>query len=119
MIILNLPYPPSVNAYWLQSGKRRYISKRGVEFKNDVLEICKDVQGYGDMPVEVSIDLHPRDKRLIDVDNCCKAILDSLQGAAIFNDDCQVWKLTVERKEKVKGGGCKVSIRAYNMNVLP
>ena len=46
MITLELPYPVSVNAYWLASGTRRYISKRGREFKNSVAQIWKD-SGHG------------------------------------------------------------------------
>jgi crossover junction endodeoxyribonuclease RusA len=111
--ILEFPYPPSVNAYWLQSGRRRYISKRGVEFKSAVANICNGLQGFGDSQVEVSIVLYPRDKRLLDIDNCCKAILDSMQGY-MYEDDQQVWKLTVERGEKIKNGGCKVTINKYN-----
>ena len=111
-LTFQFPYPPSVNSYWLQSGKRRYISKRGVEFKKAVHEILDGVTGFGDAPVEVSIILYPRDKRLLDIDNCCKAIMDSMNGI-IFDDDQQVWKLSVERGEKIKGGGCSVSICLY------
>ena len=112
MPTFQFPYPPSVNAYWLQSGKRRYISKRGVEFKKAVHEILGVIKGFADQPVEVSIILFPRDKRLLDIDNCCKAILDSMNGI-MFDDDQQVWRLTVERGEKIKGGGCQVTISEY------
>ena len=112
MLTFDFPYPPSVNAYWLQSGKRRYISRRGVEFKKAVHQVLEGVEGYGNQPVEVSIILYPRDKRLLDIDNCCKAILDSMNGV-LFDDDQQVWKLTVERGQKIKGGGCKVSVSLY------
>ena len=112
-IKLHFPYPPSVNNMYLTSGRRRYISKRGVEFKSAVASICKGLTGFGDSQVEVSIVLYPRDKRLLDIDNCCKAILDSMQGY-MYEDDQQVWKLTVERGEKIKGGGCEVTIKRYN-----
>jgi len=112
-IKLQFPYPPSVNSYWLQSGNRRYISKRGVEFKTAVANICKGLPSFGDDPIEMSIILFPRDKRLLDIDNCCKAILDSMQGH-LYNDDQQVWKLTIERGEKIKHGGCQVTIKRYN-----
>ena len=112
MITLILPYPPSVNAYWMASGHRRYISKRGMDFKKAVGLACTGLQGFGDHPVELSIVLHPRDKRLMDIDNCGKAICDSLQGY-MYEDDQQVWKLTIERAEKIKGGGCEVTIKEY------
>ena len=108
----NFPYPPSVNSYWLSAGKRRYISKRGQEFKSAVREILKDSIGFGSSPVELQIVFHPRDKRLMDIDNCLKAIQDSMNGI-MYDDDQQVWKITVERGEKIKGGGCEVTITEY------
>ena len=112
MLTLNFPYPPSVNAYWLQSGKRRYISKRGVEFKKAVHEICQGLPSFNDRALSIEIILFPRDKRLLDIDNCCKAILDSMNGI-MYDDDQQVWKLSVERGQKIKGGGCQVTISEY------
>jgi crossover junction endodeoxyribonuclease RusA len=109
---LELPYPPSINNYWLTSGRRRYISKRGVEFKAAVANACCGLEGFDGNPVELSIVLYPRDKRLMDIDNCCKSILDSLQGY-MYDNDQQVCKLTVERGEKIKGGGCQVIITTY------
>jgi len=112
VITLSLPYPPSVNTYWLTSGRRRYISKRGMDFKTAVSQACQGIAGFGDQPVEVSIILHPRDKRLMDIDNCAKGICDSMQGF-IYDNDQQVWKITIERGAKIKGGGCEVTIKPY------
>jgi crossover junction endodeoxyribonuclease RusA len=113
MIHLRLPYPPSINAYWLTSGRRKYISKRGVVFKlavqDYVIEHC--IPKLGDVDLEVDVILHPRSKKLMDIDNCLKAILDSCQDAGIFDDDSQVQRLTVERGEKIKFGGCQVFIK--------
>ena len=83
-----------------------------MEFKKAVQEICRNVDTFGNKPVEVSIILYPRDKRLLDIDNVCKCVLDSMNGI-IYDDDQQVWKLTVERGEKIKGGGCQVTIKEY------
>ena len=115
VITLTLPYFVSVNAYWLQSGKRRYISKRGVEFKRCVKEIWKasNHKGFGSSKVELNVLLFPRDNRLMDIDNMLKCLGDSLQDAGAFDDDQQVWKITIERGEKIKGGGCQVTISEY------
>jgi crossover junction endodeoxyribonuclease RusA len=102
-----------VNSYWLTSGKRRYISKRGLEFKRAVAEICADLPSFLDAPVQVEITLYPRNKRLLDIDNVCKGVLDGLQDAGMFEDDSQVWKLTVERGATIKDGGCTVVISQY------
>lgn len=49
----------------------------------------------------------------MDLDNSLKAIGDSLQDAGMFHDDSQIWKWTIERGEKIKGGGCTVVISLY------
>jgi Holliday junction resolvase RusA-like endonuclease len=97
----------------MASGHRRYISKRGMDFKKAVAEACKGLPSFQAQEVELSIILHPRDKRLMDIDNCGKAICDSLQGY-LYDDDQQVWKLTIERAEKIKGGGCVVTVKEYS-----
>jgi hypothetical protein len=86
-------------------------------FKAAAAEACNGLTGFGCDPVEVSIVLYPRDKRLLDIDNICKCILDSLQGY-LYDDDQQVWKLTVERAEKIKGGGCDVTVKEYSKHDL-
>ena len=117
MITLELPYPVSVNAYWLASGTRRYISKRGVEFKKSVKAIWLESghHGFGDSPVELDVVLYPRDKRLMDIDNMLKCLGDSLQDAGAFTDDQQVWKITIMRGKPKKGGGCTVAIKEFTV----
>jgi crossover junction endodeoxyribonuclease RusA len=44
MIKLELPYPPSVNHYWGQSGKNKFLGKKGKEFRIAVAEACLDAQ---------------------------------------------------------------------------
>jgi len=115
LIILYLPYPPSVNNYWITSGNRKFLSKRGREFKEQVAAyvIEKNVPKLGEMAVQIDIILRPRNKRLMDIDNSCKAILDSIQDAGIIDDDSQVWKLTIERGITHTGGSCVVMIEEY------
>ena len=117
MITLKLPYPVSVNAYWLAAGKRRFISKRGVQFKSAVAQAWSECghRGFGDDPVELVVYLYPRDSRLMDVDNMLKCIGDSLQDAGAFTDDQQVWKITIMRGKPKKGGGCTVAIKEFTV----
>lgn len=84
-----------------------------MDFKKAVAEACKGLPSFLDQPVELSVLLHPRDKRLMDIDNCGKAICDSLNGY-LYEDDQQVWKITIERAEKIKGGGCVVTVKEYS-----
>jgi len=115
MITLDLPYPPSVNNYWIASGHRRFISKRGKEFKHAVwIAILQSkAKSFEDDLLEVHIHLYPRNKRLMDIDNCCKSILDAMQDAGLYNDDKQVYRLVIERKEIVEGGGAIVMVDRY------
>ena len=111
MLHLTLPYPPSINNYWIASGHRRFISQRGRDFKDAVTRYCLEYRtpSYGSEPVWVDIILRPRSKKLMDIDNCVKPILDSLIGIA-YTDDVSVQRLTVERGLPLKGGGCVVMI---------
>lgn len=112
MVILNLPYPPSVNTYWRRSRNATYISKKGQLFKQSVAEYVAEnnVPKFGDAEIEVTIALRPRSTNYMDIDNCAKAVLDSCQDAGVFDDDNQVWKLTILRGEPIKGGACVVII---------
>ena len=87
--VLHLPYPPSINNYWIASGHRRFISKRGVEFKQAVSEYVAlhQLESFGGALVDVNIILRPRNLRLMDIDNCIKPILDALQDAGLMLDD--------------------------------
>lgn len=112
-VVLSLPYPPSVNVYWRKRGSTTYLSKKGREYKTAVAEYVAEhgVPKFGDAPVEVMIILQPRRMSgFMDIDNCCKAVLDSCQDAGVFDDDNQVWKLTVERGSYVKFGACVVVV---------
>lgn len=72
-----------------------------------------NIPKLGAIRLQMDIILRPRSKKLMDIDNCAKAILDSLQDAGVFDDDSQVWKLTIERGIQKSGGGCVVMIMEY------
>ncbi len=110
-IQLLLPYPPSVNHYWGQVGKRRFIGKRGVEFRKAVAEACLDagVEALeGRLAVHVA--LFPPDRRKRDVDNVLKSLLDACEHAGCYESDSQIDELHIVRQEVKKGGGCTVVI---------
>lgn len=110
--MLMLPYPPSVNTYWRANGNRRFISKAGVIFKKAVADYVSEnnVPKLGDARLSVCIIVCPRSKRLFDIDNICKAVLDSLMDAGVYDDDSQVDKLHVQRGVPFKGGRCLVAV---------
>ena len=112
MILMYLPYPPSINNYWIASGHRRFISQRGKDFKAAVSEyvIEHEIPKLGGIQVIVDIILRPQNKRLMDIDNCIKPILDAIQDAGVIDDDVQVAKVTIERGLVHKGGSCVVMV---------
>ena len=123
MITLYLPYPPSINNYWIASGHRRFISQRGRDFKAAVSSyvIEQNIPKLGTIQVNIDIILRPRSKKLMDIYNCIKPILDAVQDAGVIDDDVQVVKLSIERGLIQKGGGCVVMIipMSQDVNLAP
>ena len=112
MIVLSLPFPPSMNTYWRTFRGMTVLSKQGREFKAAVADYVVEykVPKLGDSKLRVSMVLFPRDKRKIDIDNRIKAVLDALQDAGVFNDDFQVDELSIVRGKTIKGGAIRVLI---------
>lgn len=113
-VTLFLPWPPSVNHYWMASGKRRYIGAKGKEFRLLVLSAWNRarVQGFGNARLSVSVVAYPPDRRARDLDNILKAALDALQHARAFEDDSQIDRLIVDRGEVRKAdSGLLVTIQ--------
>ena len=111
MISFEFPYPPSVNTYYRANGHRRFITKKGMEFRAKVADMVSE----SNLPtlaqeLEVFVTLYPPDKRRRDLDNPMKALLDAMEHAGVYEDDSQIVKLTIEKRPPVKGGKCCVVI---------
>jgi crossover junction endodeoxyribonuclease RusA len=101
---VSLPYPPSNNEY-----KRHYCTvdnrhKIGVYHREPAKQFLRDVaaifEGAGE-PLSglVSVFIHVyRPRRLGDIDNVLKVLLDALQGKAYVNDS-QIVELSIRRFE--------------------
>lgn len=101
MIRLEFPFcPPSVNTYYRRGQSTTYLTKKGKEFKNNMLSHLLGVLKYKEKPLEnrlkVSIELNFKEKRKRDVDNYNKAILDSF-NKVIWKDDEQIDELTTKK----------------------
>lgn len=116
MMILHLPWPPSVNHYWRHQRGRHHISEKGEAFRKEVFYMAKNQarKGFGkDTRLQVRIDAYPPDKRTRDLDNITKGLLDALQHAKMYEDDSQIDRLTIERCPIEKPGRVIVIITPY------
>lgn len=109
MPTIELPWPPSVNHYWRMVRGRFYVSGEGVAYRKEVTRRvgeCDTLKGR----LAVEILLYPPDRRKRDIDNVCKAVLDSLAHAGAYENDCQIDRLSVARQELIEGGLALVTI---------
>jgi len=111
LVALELPWPPSVNHYWRRFRDRYFISAEGRQFRNDVIKIAlaQGAQKFTN-DVQVAIVCYPPDRRLRDIDNLSKSVLDGLAYANIYADDHQVKRLFIENT-KMKGGFIEVYVQ--------
>lgn len=92
--------PPSINTYYRRAGTTMYLTKKGREFKKNMLEHLQNVLEYKTDPLEnrlkVCIEIKFKERRKRDVDNYNKAILDSFNGV-IWTDDEIIDELTTKK----------------------
>ena len=112
MIEFHLPtLPPSKNALRVRTRRgiarsktyEAWLAEFGWEMK---LQRVRKVTG----PYRLTLQAVRPDKRRRDLDNPMKALLDAMQEAGVYEDDCLIKKLTIEMRAPVKGGKCCVVI---------
>lgn len=100
-MIIELPFPPSVNTYWrhVVLGKRvtTLISKKGREYAKQVssIIIANNFNLRISAPVAVTLRLYAPDRRRRDVDNYAKALLDALVKSGLLEDDSLIKDLRI------------------------
>ena len=109
---IELPYPPSVNHYWKSGRDRsgrpmRYLSTAAKDFKRAVSMLCGRKQAFSGR-VGVRVLVWPPDRRTRDLDNLLKGLLDSITGAGVILDDCQIDEIHMMRESVRKGGAVQV-----------
>ena len=89
-----LPYPPSVNsAYGQSKGRRRYKSKKYVEWLSKCPKLFPSAIDY---EVEILYKVYFPDNRIRDGQNILKVCLDFLVSSGVLADDN--WKIVVSEK---------------------
>mgnify|MGYP000936341889 CR=1 FL=1 len=105
---LYLPFPPSVNHYYVKTKRGVFISKKGREFRAEVIQCIHDQVGLVGTITDrilVEIVLYPPDRRARDVDNYNKPLLDAITHAMLWEDDSIIDQLFNYRGEVVPRSG--------------
>lgn len=112
-VSFTLPWPPSVNHYYRHVGPRVLISREGRDYRAKVMKMLKD-KGIKTFEGNVALAgiFTPPDKRRRDLDNVGgKVLLDTLQHAGMFNDDCQVKQIHLEmRSPNPSASKCEITL---------
>jgi len=119
--LLQLPLSPSINNYYgthCRAGNYAtiYIKTRGKEYRKKILDyiVANNLQLKANIPLELKIIINPKDNRRWDLDNRLKSLFDALTEADVWEDDELIYKMTVEKGEKVKEGGIAMELKAYD-----
>lgn len=106
MIRFDLPFPPSVNHYYIRTRHGVILGERGRKYRNDVVSLLQKYKHSfsKEQRLCITINLYPPNKRKFDLDNRLKALLDALQHAEVFPDDEQIDMLSIIRRNVIKNG---------------
>jgi crossover junction endodeoxyribonuclease RusA len=114
MVILELPFPVSVNGMFPSAKTgRRFLSAKGKAYRQEVYALALEQHGIFKPftgPISVTVELYPPDKRIRDIDNYNKSLFDSLVHANVMMDDSQIKEHHCYMRETEKGGSALVSI---------
>lgn len=95
---IKIPFPPTANHIWARGGKRTYLTKEYQTFLKIVsYAITRADEArplYGARAYAVAITVYPPDRRVRDLDNLIKPVLDALTRAGLWADDSRVCLIT-------------------------
>ncbi len=102
---LSLPWPPTANTYWRRKGSQYFISRKGIDYRKEVIiRVAREPFKFNKTDrLRMTIEAFPPDRRRRDLDNICKALLDSLQWANVYDDDSQIDELIIRRMPVIGG----------------
>ena len=118
MITLQLPYPPTINHYYI---KGRILTDKARSYRQNVIATvlmersCYSTTQYPLLVGNLAMSMlaHPPDRRERDLDNILKPIKDALQAACVFENDRQIVEYHEPFKwgEIVKGGRIDITLQ--------
>ena len=118
MIEIELPFPPSLNAYYRHPSRgplagRHLISAKGREYRSEVISRIAPLNYSARGRLAVVITCHAPDKRRRDLDNLVKGLNDALTHAGVWEDDSQVKRMLVEWGPVIPEGKVEITISKY------
>lgn len=116
---IDLPAPPSVNAYWRRVGNRTILSRAARDYKTNVAMRCVVARCEPlDGPLTVSV-WWRRQRKAGDLDNIAKGLLDAVRGY-LYHDDKQIVELHLYRFDDRGNAGVTLEVLpAGAMVMLP
>ncbi len=122
MSSFNLPWPPTVNHYWIRGTQ--WGGKRGMRLSDDAkmfrqkafIAIRRDIpRGWTETRGHwfwLTINVYPPDNRRRDLDNILKPVLDVLTHSRVYEDDYYVRGMTIMRCEVTRDGVVVVDVKS-------
>ena len=102
---LFLPFPPTVNNYYVKTKRGVFISMKGKKFRAEVEEAVN--QQLPSVFIEdkmlVEVVLYPPDRRIRDLGNYDKALMDALTECGLWEDDSLIDQQFFYRGEVFNG----------------
>jgi len=123
VVELVLPWPPSVNNYFIETYSKKhkrvfkFVGEAGVRYRKNVLAAVltngmpPKLRGH----LKLEGTFHPPDERKRDLDNLLKSLLDAMQEAGVYGDDCQIREMDVRFGMKVEGGRATIKLTTLGM----
>lgn len=98
ILLLRLPFPPTVNHIWVRGKKGFYMSAKGKQFFWDAFVMLQEWKMTNIVPVKLPLinevkirfEAYVPDNRKRDLDNLLKGLQDALVKCRILKDDSQI-----------------------------
>ena len=124
---LTLPYPPTVNHYWMHVAQwsvkrqkhivRKFLTKEAKQFRKDVISA---IHKAFDEPPNLTgrlfvhiVEHYGPDGRPQDIDNCIKPLFDALEFAKMYVNDNQIGAMFVVQGRRAAVGRVEIAFRPF------
>ena len=96
---ITVPWPPSVNHYLRRTGKRFFLNEKAKAYRKETMLVCRPYKNAFPKDIRIALKAlaYPPDRRVRDLDNTLKFLIDSLKYAGIFEDDSQIDSINITR----------------------